>query len=779
MITVELEAGREAVCTENPFGNALGGWPPLYHQWLTHQASQTASLVINTFPTGVGKTAAALLPLLDRHRCDNCLLIAPTNELLAQHERDARTFCDRAGLDHLVYRITAEAIDNLKQLPGIAAYRRADRFYQFLQDPRAALGLDQRRPLLLVTNPDLLYLALYFRFNKQDRRNLFRAFAKFKYLVVDEFHYYSAKQFANFLFFLGFLRSYGYFDDGQQVCLLSATPHPKLREYLDRLRIPTIDVAPDQPAVGLPTIPTLAPVQLRLYSTSDLAGLEELIGGAELTAIAGRLAGGEQGAVISSALWRINQLHATLRQAGLGDRLARMTGAETTAARQAARSADLLLATPTVDVGYNFERLEKARQSIDFLYFDARFADELVQRIGRAGRVLGKAVADVPSHVVGAVPDEIYEALKPFDGKRVPRAELTAAIRGLPHRHNLFAYLRSGAIGEAFLPIYHLYQMTEPGEQQDVRHLFEDIRELFAGDSRLTFDRLLIKTRSFAKLEESLEKIEGTDDKSVARLAAQWVDQSAREHHQPLSAEDRAAFVAEAKRPGTPHFESARDWLDGQLRRYHALKAAYHFRDAFSGPEALIFDPDHLLASSDVTRYDVFHVATNYRARFFASRRVWMSECRQSAVDDAEFYCALQARLAPDERLRLELRLIVGDDLHAWENEFVGRLCALHGLTLETPNGRLPRELLDGWKNQYVVALVLPEETRPAGQLKALARDSGTRIMALTVSSDVSTRQRRYCCALGTSALPAEAELRRSIQLWQRREGTGGPAIVV
>src|SRR3989475_8536052 len=90
------------------------GWYPLYHQWRTYNAEEP--LIINTYNTGTGKTKAALLRLLKRARDkgfhkldnseDNVLLIAPTNELLAQHARDAREFCEQNDLPYQVVPIS-------------------------------------------------------------------------------------------------------------------------------------------------------------------------------------------------------------------------------------------------------------------------------------------------------------------------------------------------------------------------------------------------------------------------------------------------------------------------------------------------------------------------------------------------------------------------------------------------------------------------------------------------------------------------------------------------
>ena len=79
---------------------------PLQHQVDTFTALQEHDLVINAFPTGTGKTKAALLWLL-QHPHANALLIAPVNELVRQHAKDAQQFVDDAGLPHVVAAVDA------------------------------------------------------------------------------------------------------------------------------------------------------------------------------------------------------------------------------------------------------------------------------------------------------------------------------------------------------------------------------------------------------------------------------------------------------------------------------------------------------------------------------------------------------------------------------------------------------------------------------------------------------------------------------------------------
>ena len=119
MITIHVQAQDEYLWTgKNPapttFPNGL-----LYHQWLTYQAEEP--MIINTMNTGMGKTKAAFLRLLRRTQNvrrlsptrDNVLLIAPTNELIMQHVRDARAFCAENELPYRVTPLTRDALDRL------------------------------------------------------------------------------------------------------------------------------------------------------------------------------------------------------------------------------------------------------------------------------------------------------------------------------------------------------------------------------------------------------------------------------------------------------------------------------------------------------------------------------------------------------------------------------------------------------------------------------------------------------------------------------------------
>src|SRR5712692_5829963 len=429
---IELELAPHYEVLADPYAEDYGriadalGDPPLYHQWCTYRAKED-HIVVNSYNTGTGKTKAALLRLLDleetykkdrRTKKANVLFIAPTNELLRQHEEDIKQFIADNKLSHLVLRLDAATIRELgQQNLGEKFTRQGDRLHQMLEDPGSVLTdsdgyhIEGHRPYVLVINPDIFYYALYGLGNPHDQKVLFRDFIKnFYYIIVDEFHYYNAKQLANFLFFLTLSREWGYFAEGRKVCLLTATPADQVKHYLHQLQLQIAYIEPGEDSPDLQTTPALAPVHLRLYSAESLEnGLVGLASEAK-TIVLDWLRQQRHGAFISSALWRINQLYQEYggkHSTSLG----RLTGAEQTSWRQQNKLAHLLMATPTVDIGYNFTRPGKERQSIDFLFFDARSSDEFIQRLGRAGRVLGKRVFSTPSDVWAIVPDKLITEL--------------------------------------------------------------------------------------------------------------------------------------------------------------------------------------------------------------------------------------------------------------------------------------------------------------------------------------------------------------------------------
>src|SRR3989442_5039818 len=170
-------------------------------------------------------------------------------------------------------------------------------------------------PLLLVTNPDLFYYGVFYLFNALDRRNIAEeVIAKFQYIIIDEVHYYDAKQFANLLFFILLSKAFRYFapdlPERRKICLLTATPDSDLNLFIERLgeegisvkRLDPEPVAADDPLATK----SLTELELELYpyNTRDAAG--EFLSHVER--IVELVEQRRDGAILLNSLYAVNRL---------------------------------------------------------------------------------------------------------------------------------------------------------------------------------------------------------------------------------------------------------------------------------------------------------------------------------------------------------------------------------------------------------------------------------------------------------------------------------------
>lgn len=790
------------------------GYFPLYAQWRTYDAlvSGNASIVMNSYATGSGKTKAALLYLRELRRKPlpraNCLVIAPTNELLQQHARDIRGFCETNLLDYQVLPLTRAYMDEYAELISEAApemTRRAAKMVEVLKNPRVlpdANGgaANEQRPYVLVTNPDIFYYAVYNGYGRNEERELMKQFlGNFNYLVIDEFHYYNPKQLANFLFFLSVWRHYGFFENGGEsgakVCLLSATPNARVRDYLHSLEVPIEEISPgNEPKESdVPSIVSLAPVEF------DAVSLDEARDGGLMQIVRERagdlrrwLDEDRQGAIISSALWRINLIYYWLRRTDIAaDRFARLTGVETRHARTDATRRDLILATPTVDLGYNFERTDKSRQSLDFLFFDAAFADEFVQRLGRAGRVLGKRETGVPSRVLAVLPNELIEVLRPLQGRPVSRAELrialdTAITEGqLQERNTLFDYIASGAIEEAFLPILRLREMAGSTDLTDIQALYERVRAHFQAQAsdRYRFGRLEAITKRF-KREREVFRRAPTDPQDLAEhLLKLPEDKAIRLWLQTMSAErgvgDRqppTSVITQMKGrvdgPEAPNRAAFVEWAVKAQMEYAVREASFSFRESFEEPLARIYDPDHFVSSSNVADYSLFHVVQNCHLDVLTPTQ-WSErsgkESNKTTVDQIVVHCAVRDLRDYEHRLRLRFRLQqAGIERRAWEQDHVCKMTALSDVEVFAETDQLPAAVMDAVRTRFIPAFLAPQDSWIGGKLIGLARSQGMRYYTILVT--FAGGRQEYLMLLGTSALLVAARLRRECAIYHHAQ---------
>lgn len=760
-VRIYLEGQSEKVAQgEKRWG---GEFAPLFHQVRTYEALQRYKLVMNTYNTGTGKTRASLLYLHDvAAKRENALVIAPTNALLGQHAEDISRFVAEQGLDFRVQRLTAEvtrALARAYQSEHGVAHRHGEIVYRLLSNPLAFEPADERwRPTILVVNPDIYYYALFYGYGRHDQRNVFAQFlTTFNYLVIDEFHYYDAKQLTSFLFMVALFDEFGFFDKGRRVCLLSATPTKAVMQYLDEIlggdgwALVSPDNEPPESA-QLPRAATLTPAILSL--SAEQLGRQWLQG--QVDDIVRRLDGGLDGAIISSSLGRINRAHALLRQRVAGDLIGRITGPEPEQARQAATFKRLILATPTVDIGYNFQKQDKARQNIDWLVFDARYQDDVLQRLGRAGRVLPKPIKDQPSEVVGLLPEAALSALSDYDGQRLSRPEFSRALyqlaEALPPRHSLYGYIRHWGLLESFRPIFELGKQLAPRDEHVLEALYERLCRVFAPGSRRSYEQMKWVHRGYRKRETWLSGIRSADD-MVPRT------------------EETAYQVRDLLRWEGHNIVPNLDYREGRVqllrfaRSQHAVtEALFSFRDSFQAPTAVVFDPQYLLSSETVNVIDVLHLLSNYVVSAPLSEADFRRISGQGNHPGDFYFRIIKHRDAP---LKVRFQLQANDCASAaeFEQRWVHAPVGLQGLKLEVLErgthgvavaGGVPPEVLVAIAESPQVAFLIPAHYWGF----AYSRLGGSMIWPRDLRvglGDATTRE--YKMFMGKNAFLAHAEL--------------------
>lgn len=768
MTTINLEAGWEKVAPASPFPDMSR--TPLYHQLRTLEALRTHSLVMNTYNTGTGKTIASLLRLFDlNEQKKNVLFIAPTNALIAQHTEDIQKFVKANGLDFKVLRVTAAEVRALQrnqtvtdQRPGETLQRLIRNYLEF--EPTAT----HRQPVILVVNPDIFYYALYFRYGAHDRRNVFQEFlSRFDYLVVDEFHYYDYKQLANFLFAFALFDQLGYFDvRDRKICLLSATPAPEVERYLDQVfgRRWTQISPGNEPAESkhYERVPTLTPLELTIQSGT----LGEWVAAQHEQLIDPEL----DGAIISSSLAQINEIYDLLRGVLAETSMGRITGPESQEDRQAATFRRLILATPTVDIGYNFVKHDKTRQNVDFVIFDARYGDELIQRMGRAGRVLGKSETTRVSRAVTVLSPEAANALAGYDGQTFSRAEfshIVAECGYLPPKHTLTGYIRTYAIMESFWPIYQFGKMLPPQLQSEIDALFERVRSIFAPKSRWTPGKL---SGFFSKMEKRRRWLTHKTikfDKDTAEHTADWLtwlkSGPAEERVSPAQVRPHLAHLLaeEAQK------QDLRDFVESQLAVTEAL---FSFRDSFQGPTAVIYDPRHLLSSQTVNTYDLFHLLRNYKLSRPMTRPQFEQQCQPTDLK-GDFYLHLLDFREP--KLDLELVYESEEEPQDFERKWGNAPVALKGIRLRARErggdpvaGGLETTIVEALTDTPITMLVVPPDS--VGAMISKLRGTSLWSYPITIYFPDGTVGDGYKALLGTAALMGYAELQGHFLMKER-----------
>ncbi|NET90496.1 MAG: type I-D CRISPR-associated helicase Cas3' [Kamptonema sp. SIO1D9] len=483
----------------------------LQHQVDVFEAAKTHDLILDLAPTGTGKTNAGVSVLI--HNPDrNAVYIAPTNALIDQQTKALKKFIKEAGLQHLVKAASAK---HIKQWSNErVGHRSGEKLYNVLREPATIFPESSGRPILLVTNPDIFYYATFFAYNKLDRGNIASKFYNsFGTVIFDEFHLYDAKQLVSLLFYLALSKVFGYFEYNRKIVLLTATPEPACEAALQTLEQSGVKIARiDGQESQKNLVPSQTVVNLEIRKQLEKDKLIAEIG----QEVSQRLKEypNRNGAVILDSKDTLNRVYDWLRERGLKIKVGRIIGNTPVKDRQIAAQKQVILATSTVDVGFNFEKKpEPRRQNLDWLIFSSRDRASFWQRIGRVGRVLGKSKTDVASSAIAYLPEKAWsEGITDLDTTS-ERNSLRQKLEELDcmKRPFLDIYWKSEAFLEIAKPLLELETvLAELPEEYLVLKLYQTLQNLLGGKRDWDFYRKRIKVIQGAAniSSSSLEKIQ-------------------------------------------------------------------------------------------------------------------------------------------------------------------------------------------------------------------------------------------------------------------------------
>jgi CRISPR-associated endonuclease/helicase Cas3 len=638
-LVIRLENRSISACA-SPDELSFMGEKPLQHQIDVFEKSKDADIILDLAPTGTGKTKAGLTVLLHQPT-KSAVYIAPTNALIEQQTEAAQKFINDAKLRHVVKSASAKDIKNWPS--DKVGNRPGEKLYNVLRNPATVFSdVGANTPILLVTNPDIFYYATFFAYNRLDKGNIASGFyTKFSTVIFDEFHLYDAKQLVGMLFYLAYSHIFKFFQYGRKVVLLTATPEPACELALENLQSAGVRIAKiDGEANNGELLPSQTAVNLELRPKPD--NKEEW-----LTELAAEIVKrfqerpNENGAVILDSLDNINRLSDLLKQQGLSEHIGRITGPAPKKDRHSAMQRQIILATSTVDVGFNFERTpQPTRQNLDWLIFSARDRSAFWQRIGRVGRVLGKSETNIDSEAIAYLPAEAWEQDITSLDTNGGRAALKEMLDKLPCLDKPFlkVYWHSEASLEIARPLLELEELLDkiPGAEL-IPNLFETLRLIF--ESKRTWE----KCRYRMKILRGAEAIA---EKTIQEIKKDWI-----------RIKGRQAFIKRFIEVTSPE-----EWNDLQagfttIEKYEEefrkqddiLADLKEFAEIFSTSYAPLFsfryslfdtlpirDPHgFILDESEETQLDPFHLLRYYE--FFQNGEVIEIQSRAKEIYNISF----------------------------------------------------------------------------------------------------------------------------------------------
>lgn len=403
--------------------------------------SNESLFLFNHSPTGSGKTISWLKPALDEKM--KVIAVYPTNALVIDQKKQVDRSIERFGYnsqDFHVQAITGELLVEEKKLyPDEIGLRKGQLLNRIIRKGRG-------RGLILLTNPDILTLALKDAYYEHNIREAIRSVDM---IVVDEFHLASVKQ-SDMLLFMMHEMSTDKRCHLKKFVFLSATPNQKIVERAKKAELNVVvfddKSTPLSCSEGRPVLPQLKLLVRSgaIYKTYELIK-EDLDYFVDLCRR--QLPNGNRAKTvfILDGIYEVDEIFNVLKDALYDQKfiVERVDGLHS-ATEEKLKNFDVLVSNSSVEVGIDF--------NVDRLVFSGYSKSKLLQRIGRLRNKPENEICEA----VCFVPNALYDHLKGLSAKagslKLTRKEFAEQLDKLMESGlDLSSYSRTYSPMEAYL----------------------------------------------------------------------------------------------------------------------------------------------------------------------------------------------------------------------------------------------------------------------------------------------------------------------------------------
>ena len=282
-----------------------------------------------------------------------------------------------------------------------------------------------------------------------------------------------------------------------------------------------------------------------------------------------------------------------------------------------------------------------------------------------------------------------------------------------------------------------------------LQHLFEQVKRVFAPNSKYTFGNLTCIIREYTKQKQLVHK---KDFGGLCNYLARFIREKTGNSPSPENLKALSEMLLKRD-------DLQQEVLDFVQARVELTQALFNFRDAFQAPTAQVYDPQHLLSEQDLTEYDVFHLISHFHCERYD--KTDFENLTQRPATKAKFYITLHD-FQPSRRV-VGLYYESNCSKEQFEQQYCNEPRALKDLkiTLNIPgNSPVPiePEFHLGLQDIYVPCLIIKPSDR--GRLYAFLRKKNMYKKTLVVQAADSGIETEYPIIMGTAAFFVYAELR-------------------